>query len=146
MRTRMALLLAILVALATGCGGGSDDAATPRDDSEARPPVLDRTATAGDAEEEPEPAAVDSYLTDLEQLGVFEAAAGLVIGRPYGYDEEACATLWRVVEERTRDAALPVLGDVDCGHTDPMLTLPIGARAVLDAGARTFRTLEPATA
>jgi muramoyltetrapeptide carboxypeptidase len=97
------------------------------------------------SEEAPQPAAVDSYLTDLEQLGVFDGAAGLVIGRPYGYDDDARETLWRVVEERTRDAAIPVLGDVDCGHTDPMLTLPIGARAVLDAGVRTFATMEPAT-
>jgi hypothetical protein len=37
------------------------------------------------------------YLTDLEQLGVFAAAAGLVCGRPYGYDEERAKALWQVV-------------------------------------------------
>jgi muramoyltetrapeptide carboxypeptidase LdcA involved in peptidoglycan recycling len=39
-----------------------------------------------------------------------------------------------------------VLANVERGRTDPMLTLPLGADAEVDAGARTFRLLEPATA
>jgi muramoyltetrapeptide carboxypeptidase LdcA involved in peptidoglycan recycling len=34
--------------------------------------------------------------------------------------------------------------DVDCGHTSPMMTLPLGCRVAVDAGARTFELLEPA--
>jgi muramoyltetrapeptide carboxypeptidase LdcA involved in peptidoglycan recycling len=97
------------------------------------------------SEEAPSPADVDSLLTDLEALGVFARAAGLVVGRPYGYDEEACDALCEVVERRTREAAIPVLAMVDCGHTDPMLTLPIGAPAEIDAGAHVLRTTEAAT-
>jgi muramoyltetrapeptide carboxypeptidase LdcA involved in peptidoglycan recycling len=98
------------------------------------------------SEEAPPPAAVDAYLTDLEQLGAFDAAAALVVGRPYGYDAASTETLWEVVAARTEAAGLPVLANVECGHTDPMLTLPLGADAEVDAGARTFRLLEPATA
>jgi muramoyltetrapeptide carboxypeptidase len=39
---------------------------------------------------------------------------------------------------------VPVLGNLDCGHTDPMLTLPLGVRARLDTAARNFSTLEAA--
>ena len=97
------------------------------------------------SEEAPPPAYVDSYLSDLEQLGVFDVAAGLVVARPYGYSPEDAETLWEVVARRSGQAGIPVLGNVDCGHTDPMLTLPIGVDAELDAGARTLRLLEAPT-
>ena len=97
------------------------------------------------SEEAPSPAHVDAYLTDLEQLGVFDSAAALVFARPMHYDGERTKALWEVVAARTEAADLPVLANVDCGHTDPMLTLPIGASARLDAGAREFELLEPPT-
>ena len=97
------------------------------------------------SEEVPSPAHVDAYLTDLEQLGVFDSVAGLIVGRPYGYDQERAHALWAVIENRTRDSSIPVLANVECGHADPMLTLPLGAVARMDAGARTFDMLQPAT-
>lgn len=91
------------------------------------------------------PAHVDAHLTDLEQIGVFDRAAGLVVGRPYGYTSGDLHLLWDVVRERTRQANIPVLANVDIGHTDPMLTLPLGAMAHLDATAQAFHLLEPPT-
>jgi muramoyltetrapeptide carboxypeptidase LdcA involved in peptidoglycan recycling len=38
-----------------------------------------------------------------------------------------------------------VLGNVDRGHTDPILTVPLGATARLDADARRLELLEPPT-
>jgi muramoyltetrapeptide carboxypeptidase len=98
------------------------------------------------SEEAPSPAHVDAYLTDLEQLGVFDSIAGLILGRPMRYTDEQAKALWHVAEERTASAGIPVLGNVDLGHTDPMLTLPIGVAARVDAGGREFRLLESATA
>lgn len=92
----------------------------------------------------PPPDRVDAHLADLAAAGVFEQIAGLVIGRPYGYDQERATRLWTLASRWTRAANLPVLGNVECGHTDPMLTLPLGVRARLDASAKTFETLEPA--
>jgi len=83
------------------------------------------------------PADVESYLTDLEQLGVFEAAVGFVFARPYGYSEADLAALWEILAQRT--GTLPVLGNVEAGHADPMITLPLGAEAQLDAGRKVFR-------
>jgi muramoyltetrapeptide carboxypeptidase len=97
------------------------------------------------SEEAPSPAAVDAYLTDLKQLGVFDQAAGLLIGRPYGYKPEQTERLFQVVIEQTAESGIPVIANVDLGHTDPMLTLPIGARARLDAGSRRFELLESPT-
>jgi muramoyltetrapeptide carboxypeptidase LdcA involved in peptidoglycan recycling len=88
---------------------------------------------------------VDAYLTDLEQLGVFDAAAGLVVARPMNYDQDDRERLWEIVEHRTDAAGLPVLADVETGHTDPMATLPLGVLAELDAGGKTLRLLEAPT-
>ena len=97
------------------------------------------------SEEAPSPAHVDAYLTDLEQLGVFDDAAGLVVARPAGYPADQVEQLWEVVAGRTEEAGLPVLAGVDAGHTDPMLTLPLGATVQLDPAAAVFHTTEPAT-
>jgi muramoyltetrapeptide carboxypeptidase LdcA involved in peptidoglycan recycling len=95
------------------------------------------------SEERPPPAYVDSYLTDLEQLGVFDAIAGLIYARPYGYGAAERDDLWAVLAKYAR---CPALADVDCGHTDPMLTLPLGQIVRLDADAPRFETLAPPTA
>jgi muramoyltetrapeptide carboxypeptidase LdcA involved in peptidoglycan recycling len=98
------------------------------------------------SEEAPSPATVDAYLTDLEQLGVFAAASALVFARPYGYTAGEAEVLWDVVAKRTETAGLPVLANVEAGHADPMLTLPIGCHARLDADRKQLALLEPATA
>ena len=98
------------------------------------------------SEEAPSPAHVDAYLTDLELLGVFDSCSALVIGRPMGYSEVDVETLWEIAEERTSGAGIPVLGGFDCGHTDPMVTLPLGIEARLDTEARTFEVSLPRSA
>ncbi|MDQ4125702.1 MAG: LD-carboxypeptidase [Actinomycetota bacterium] len=95
------------------------------------------------SEEAPSPAHVDGYLTDLENAGVFDACAGLLFGRPMGYTYEDVETLWDVVERRTKGAGIPVLAGIDCGHTDPMMTIPLGVPACLDAGAASFEVFLP---
>lgn len=64
------------------------------------------------SEQKPSLASVDAYLTDLEQLGVVDAVAGLVYARPYGYDDGERGALWRVLAEHVR---CPTLANVDCG-------------------------------
>ena len=98
------------------------------------------------SEEAPPPAHVDAYLTDLEQLGVFDAVAGLLVARPKDYSEDDRKLLWEVVGQRTEPAGIPVLANVEAGHADPMVTLPFGVAAELDAGNKTFRLLESPTA
>jgi muramoyltetrapeptide carboxypeptidase len=98
------------------------------------------------SEAAPSPAEVDSYLTDLEQLGVFDSTSGLLFARPYGYDAKNMDALWRVVALRTEESGIPVLANVEAGHTDPMMTLPLGVPAELDTANKRLRLLEPATA
>ena len=97
------------------------------------------------SEEAPPPSDVDAYLTDFENMGVFERLAALVVGRPAFYDAKKLQSLHRVLVERTESTGIPVIADIDCGHADPMLTLPLGAEVVVDTNEGTFATTEPVT-
>ena len=72
-------------------------------------------------------------------------AAALVVARPYGYAADQSERLWEVIAKRTEASGLPVLANVEAGHTDPMITLPFGVPAELDATRKTLRLHESPT-
>lgn len=93
---------------------------------------------------------VRAGIADLIAQGVFEEAAGLVVGRPFGYDsEEAREEYAGVIKEllcegRLAEKKFPILFNIDIGHTVPMVTLPFDALAELDSERDRFAILEPA--
>jgi muramoyltetrapeptide carboxypeptidase LdcA involved in peptidoglycan recycling len=92
---------------------------------------------------------VQAAIADLIAQGVFEEAAGLVVGRPYGYNSpEMRAAYVDVIrallcEGRLAEKKFPILFNVDIGHTTPMVTLPMDALASLDSESNKFAVLEP---
>lgn len=92
------------------------------------------------SEEAPPPSAVASYLTDLRRLGVMEQIRGLVFSRSINYRADDIPVLWNVVREATDGLGIPVLANFDCGHSDPMLTVPLGVEVQLDSVTETFVT------
>ena len=97
------------------------------------------------SEEAPSPATVAAYLTDLQRLEVMSQICGLVFSRPMSYQPDDVATLWTVVRNATAGFGIPVLANVDCGHTDPMLTVPLGVEVQLDSETNSFATSVPPT-
>ncbi|TPX12763.1 uncharacterized protein E0L32_000940 [Thyridium curvatum] len=94
---------------------------------------------------------VRAGIADLVAHGVFDEAAGLVVGRPFGYDsEEARDEYAGVITALLCEGPLaernsfPILFNIDIGHTTPMVTLPIDALAELDSETDRFAILEPA--
>jgi muramoyltetrapeptide carboxypeptidase len=81
---------------------------------------------------------------DYENMGVFDRIEALLVGRPMRYSEEQRQQLRDVVLDRTARFSFPVVMDMDFGHTSPQFTLPIGCRARVDAGRRTFEIVEAA--
>lgn len=77
-------------------------------------------------------------------MGVLGRIRGLLLARPYGYTAEEGRQLHQVVLERTARYRLPVVADMDFGHTSPIFTLPIGCRAVIDTAKRRFEITEAA--
>ena len=96
------------------------------------------------SEEKPSPQRVDGILTDYENMDAFGWIRGLLFGSPYGYAPEEREQLHGVIVQRTERYDLPVVTDMDLGHTSTMFTLPVGCRAVIDAGRRRFETVEAA--
>ncbi|KAF4931118.1 putative carboxypeptidase [Colletotrichum fructicola] len=95
---------------------------------------------------------VRQAVADLAARGVFDEIAGLVIGRPYGYDSararEEYAAVFKGLLCHGRLAAkrFPILMNVDFGHTAPMVTLPMDAAAVLDSDKDEFAVTEAVVA
>ncbi|KAH8668409.1 peptidase u61 ld-carboxypeptidase a [Xylariales sp. PMI_506] len=96
------------------------------------------------------PDLVREGFANLVAQGVFDEAAGLVVGRPYGFDTEEArgkyATFIRELLCKGRLGAaenqFPILFNVDIGHTSPMVTLPFDVLAELDSESGRFALLE----
>ena len=86
----------------------------------------------------------------LRLSGVLDRIAGMVVGIPSGvapYEGNGdAAGLRDVVLDVLAGRDIPVLAQVDFGHTSPNLPLPLGIRADVDADNRTLSLLEPAVA
>ena len=96
-------------------------------------PDLDGAILCVEISEGENTAWTDRYLTHLRLLRAFEKASALVVGRTHpasGFSDEA--SLEEMLLAATDGSDLPVATGFDFGHTDPMLTLPIGTRASVD--------------
>ncbi|XDG04758.1 hypothetical protein ABKA04_004373 [Annulohypoxylon sp. FPYF3050] len=93
---------------------------------------------------------VQAGIADLIAQGVFDDAAGLVVGRPFGYDSPEMREQYIGVikgllcEGPLAEKKFPILFSVDIGHTTPMVTLPFDVLAELDSEKDSFAILEPA--
>ena len=83
---------------------------------------------------------VECHLGQLKLCGVFEKIGGLIIGkcRDY-YDCETEMTYYDFIYDYIGRPDIPVLAECDFSHCAPMLTIPIGTTAELDADAQTIR-------
>ena len=78
------------------------------------------------------PADADRDLTHLRNASCLNELAALVVGRPQGMSEAERQRLHAVVLDSVADFGYPVVADVECGHTDPMATLPIGVSCTVE--------------
>ena len=85
---------------------------------------------------------IDSYLSDLELSGVFDKINGMIIGRPFGYSKKQLEKLIYIIKEHTKNYTFPILYNVDFGHSDPMITIPIGAMARINSNKDEFVILD----
>jgi muramoyltetrapeptide carboxypeptidase len=93
-------------------------------------------------EVEEAPYRIDRMLTQLRASGDLRACAGIVLGTfsscDAADDAEPERRLAHVVVDRLGDLGIPVLQGAPIGHEGEQWTLPIGARAELDAAAGTL--------
>ncbi len=82
---------------------------------------------------------VERTLAQLKICGVFDMIGGLIIGKcrqfqHYGTEK----TYYEFIYDYLNGPNYPVLAECDFSHCAPMLTLPIGITAKLDADAQTI--------
>lgn len=75
-----------------------------------------------------------AQLTHLRQLGVFEQIRALGVGRFTDPALDLMPELASVVDRAAQGFHGPILSALPLGHTDPVMCVPFGARAVLHAG------------
>lgn len=85
-----------------------------------------------------------SQMAHLAQLGILERIRGLVLARHSITDAEADSSFSAYLGALGSQYGIPVLRNVDFGHTEPRLTLPIGCMAQLDSEEKVFSLLEKA--
>ena len=100
------------------------------------------------SEEVPPPLAVQRWLRNYGLQGAFDGAAAVLFGRGRGYSDdqkrELDEILVSVVAEELGRPDLPIVSNLDFGHTDPQFILPLGVEAEVDPARKTFRLVEPA--
>lgn len=99
-------------------------------------------------EDNPPATQVEYWLRNYASQGILEGAAALLVGRPRGYTPEMKEEFWGSVKKVLREVGregMPVVANLDIGHTTPMMTLPLGRRVAVDPSARKLELLEPAT-
>ncbi|MBQ1396570.1 MAG: LD-carboxypeptidase [Eubacterium sp.] len=84
---------------------------------------------------------IEKYMMHLKNAGVLSRASGILLGQftditrncDPDYGELEC------IAEILEDVDVPVFTGVESGHGYPMMTLPIGAEAVMDTADRSLR-------
>ena len=80
-------------------------------------------------------------------MGLLENLSGIIFGRPGGevpvdkfkdYDE----AIVKVVRNECGLDKLPIITQMDFGHTDPMFVIPYGVQAEIDYDSKQFSILE----
>jgi muramoyltetrapeptide carboxypeptidase LdcA involved in peptidoglycan recycling len=98
------------------------------------------------SEEAPAPLAVTRFLRSLAAQGVLHTCAGILFGRPGGsvpiekfaeYDRSIISVVQQELELK-----MPVVTNMDFGHTDPITTLPYGVQVRIDCTAKEISLLE----
>ncbi|MFI5987607.1 LD-carboxypeptidase [Streptomyces sp. NPDC051555] len=78
---------------------------------------------------------LDQALTHFRDCGVLDRIAGLIVGETVGCEPTAGITVAEMVDDISQDYDWPLAHGLPYGHTPLKVTLPVGARARMDADA-----------
>lgn len=87
-------------------------------------------------------ATIERSFSLLKLSGVFDKISGLILGNHEKFNDLGTGRKpYEVLLEVIGETEFPILGEFDCCHTHPMLTLPIGALVELNASEKTVTIL-----
>lgn len=81
---------------------------------------------------------IEDGIKQLKSMDIFSMISGLIVGKIYDISAEDVKRLFNLILYHTKEYDFPILAQVDIGHTDPKITLPIGIKASLDSNRNLF--------
>lgn len=97
------------------------------------------------SEDKPQPWFLEVALRIYGVNGILRRLKGMIIGKPQdeAYYDEYKSVIYKVLKEFQRED-LPILYNMNFGHTEPKFCLPYGALAQIDCEKQTFSIMEAA--
>lgn len=102
------------------------------------------------SEETPPPSTVTRFFRSLAAMDILPSLSGILFGRPGGHELSPDSfhayddAILQIVADEEGLTSLPIITQMDFGHTDPMFVLPYGIQAEIDSDWRKFTILENA--
>lgn len=95
------------------------------------------------SENKVEPRAFRYWLRNYAAQGILHRVSGIILGRPYDskYTEEYNNEILKIMKEENL-TNLPIITEMDFGHTCPTFTIPFGVLAEIDCENKSFSILE----
>lgn len=96
------------------------------------------------SEDMTEPKYIEYWLRNYGSQGILEKVKGIIWGKPYDnkYYKEYKEVIKTVIKDELNLKSLPILYNMNFGHTEPMVCLPYGALAEIDCDKKIFSILE----
>ena len=98
------------------------------------------------SEDKPSPNQVKCMLRNYGMQGVYNKINGVLFGRARDYSdkekEELNQNILEVIAKEFNRPDLPIVTDMDFGHTDPQIILPLGIKAEIDCKNKKFYLVE----
>ncbi len=98
------------------------------------------------SEEKPSPDFVKYALRNYGIQGILDKIKAIIVGRARDYNEEETkkleANIISVVSKEFNHPEMPVITNMDFGHTDPQFILPLGIKSEIDCKNKSFKLLE----
>jgi len=96
------------------------------------------------SEDTPSPEYFEYWIRNYGSQGILEKINGIIFGKPYDnkYYEEYKNVINKVIREELSLKDLPIMYNMNFGHTAPMMIIPYGALAEIDCDNKKFSILE----
>ncbi len=98
------------------------------------------------SEDKPSPDQVQLMLRNYGMQGIFDKISALIFGRPRDYSDserkKMDENILNIMRIECSNEKLPIVTNMDFGHTDPQWILPLGINAEIDCKKKSFKLLE----
>lgn len=95
-------------------------------------------------EDKPTPTYFEYWLRNYGSQGILNRINGIIFGKPYDnlYYDEYKKVIMKIISEELKLYDLPILYNMNFGHTAPMMVLPYGAMGEINCDKAEFSIIE----